>query len=107
MANIENKRRNEERAASLYWKSVHASIDNDNQQALSFVKLGDYYFNVKTVFIDNEDIHYIVTISDITLRKLQEEELIYKSVASKEMHHRVKNNLQTIAALLRLQRNNA
>lgn len=71
------------------------------------VKLGDYYFNVKTVFIDNEDIHYIVTISDITLRKLQEEELVYKSVASKEMHHRVKNNLQTIAALLRLQRNNA
>ena len=28
-------------------KSVHASVDNDNQQALSFVKLGDYYFKNK------------------------------------------------------------
>ena len=44
LANIENKRGNEEGAAGLYWKSVHASVDNDNQQALSFVKLGDYYF---------------------------------------------------------------
>lgn len=31
----------------MYWKSVHASVDNDNQQALSFVKLGDYYFKNK------------------------------------------------------------
>lgn len=69
------------------------------------VRLGDYYFNVKTVYIDNDDIHYIVTISDITSRKMQEKELILKSVAFKEMHHRVKNNLQTIAALLRLQKN--
>ena len=47
LANIENKRGNEEGAAGLYWKSVHASVDNDNQQALSFVKLGDYYFKNK------------------------------------------------------------
>ena len=26
---------------------MHASVDNDNQQALSFVKLGDYYFKNK------------------------------------------------------------
>lgn len=70
------------------------------------VKLGDYYFNVKVVNVDRQDIHYIVTLADITSAKLQETELILKSVAFKEMHHRVKNNLQTIAALLRLQRNN-
>lgn len=69
------------------------------------VRLGNFYFNVKTVFVDGDDINYIVTITDITSRKLQEQALVLKSVAFKEMHHRVKNNLQTIAALLRLQRN--
>lgn len=48
LANIENKRGNEEEAIDLYWKSVHASVNNDNQQALSFAKLGDYYFKNRT-----------------------------------------------------------
>ena len=42
-------------------------------------------------------------IKDITEVKEKEKELILKSVAIKEIHHRVKNNLQTIASLLRLQ----
>ena len=42
-------------------------------------------------------------IQDLTWKKEQEKALILKSVAIKEMHHRVKNNLQTIASLLRLQ----
>ena len=57
------------------------------------------------IYVDRKDIDYAVTINDITTRKLQERELVLKSVAFKEMHHRIKNNLQTIAALLRLQRN--
>ncbi|MDY2960303.1 MAG: histidine kinase N-terminal domain-containing protein [Hornefia sp.] len=69
------------------------------------VVLGNFHFIVKTVDVDREDIDYAVTISDITTRKMQEKELVLKSVAFKEMHHRVKNNLQTVAALLRLQRN--
>lgn len=69
------------------------------------VKIGDYYFLVKTTRVGRKDVKYAVTIADITTRKLQEKELVLKSVAFKEMHHRVKNNLQTIVALLRLQRN--
>ncbi|WDU82161.1 sensor histidine kinase [Caloramator sp. Dgby_cultured_2] len=42
-------------------------------------------------------------IRDITEVKEKEKELILKSVAIREIHHRVKNNLQTIASLLRLQ----
>lgn len=68
------------------------------------VKLGNYYFTVKTVRVNRNDLNYVVTISDITTNKLQEKELVLKSVAFHEMHHRVKNNLQTIAALLRLQK---
>lgn len=42
-------------------------------------------------------------IKDITEVKEKEKELILKSFAIREIHHRVKNNLQTIASLLRLQ----
>ena len=45
----------------------------------------------------------IMIITDISEAKAREKELISKSVAIKEIHHRVKNNLQTVASLLRLQ----
>ena len=44
LGTIEEERGEEEKAIELYWKSVRTSVDNDNQQALSFRKLGDYYF---------------------------------------------------------------
>jgi two-component system, sensor histidine kinase PdtaS len=45
----------------------------------------------------------IVAIQDITEETRKEQELKIKSAMIQEIHHRVKNNLQTIAALLRLQ----
>ncbi len=45
----------------------------------------------------------IVTIHDVTEESQKERELKIKSAMIKEIHHRVKNNLQTIASLLRLQ----
>ena len=45
----------------------------------------------------------IVVIHDITEERQKEQELRIKSAMIQEIHHRVKNNLQTIAALLRLQ----
>ncbi len=45
----------------------------------------------------------IVVLTDVTALKEKEEELHIQSVIIKEIHHRVKNNLQTIASLLRLQ----
>lgn len=44
LANIEEKRGEEKAAIDLYWKSVRTSVDNDNQQSLSFFQLGKYYF---------------------------------------------------------------
>lgn len=45
----------------------------------------------------------ILTIHDVTEETQKERELRIKSAMIKEIHHRVKNNLQTIASLLRLQ----
>jgi two-component sensor histidine kinase/PAS domain-containing protein len=45
----------------------------------------------------------ILIVADITEIKKKEKELLIKSAVIQEIHHRVKNNLQTIASLLRLQ----
>jgi two-component sensor histidine kinase len=52
-----------------------------------------------------EDSHWgvLLTVHDATEARRKERELRIKSAMIQEIHHRVKNNLQTIAALLRLQ----
>ncbi|MEU8138719.1 sensor histidine kinase [Streptodolium elevatio] len=45
----------------------------------------------------------IVLLRDVTELRRRERELITKDATIREIHHRVKNNLQTVAALLRLQ----
>lgn len=45
----------------------------------------------------------LVTCRDITELRDRERELVTKDATIREIHHRVKNNLQTVAALLRLQ----
>lgn len=67
------------------------------------VNIGKHYLTVKKIMLEKNDISFAVVIRDITPIREKEKELILKSVAIKEMHHRVKNNLQTIASLLRLQ----
>ncbi|MGH3320005.1 MAG: sensor histidine kinase [Streptosporangiaceae bacterium] len=45
----------------------------------------------------------IVLVRDVTEVRSRERELLTKDATIREIHHRVKNNLQTVAALLRLQ----
>ena len=45
----------------------------------------------------------IVLTRDVTELRHQERELITKDATIREIHHRVKNNLQTVASLLRIQ----
>lgn len=45
----------------------------------------------------------LIIIQDVTELRTKEKELMMKSVVIQEIHHRVKNNLQTVASLLRLQ----
>lgn len=45
----------------------------------------------------------VILVRDVTELRRRERELITKDATIREVHHRVKNNLQTVAALLRLQ----
>ena len=45
----------------------------------------------------------LMLIRDITEIRVKEKELMLQSVVIKEIHHRIKNNLQTVASLLRMQ----
>lgn len=55
------------------------------------------------VIRDEERIGGIVLTRDVTGLRQQEQELITKDATIREIHHRVKNNLQTVASLLRVQ----
>lgn len=45
----------------------------------------------------------LILLRDVTELRRRERELVSKDATIREIHHRVKNNLQTVAALLRLQ----
>ncbi len=45
----------------------------------------------------------LLIVRDITLLRKKEIELLHKDVVIQEVHHRVKNNLQTVASLIRMQ----
>ena len=66
-------------------------------------QVGQYSLAVREIRIGSDEIDFALIVRDVTDLREQEKQLILKSVAIKEMHHRVKNNLQTIASLLRLQ----
>ena len=50
-----------------------------------------------------ERVGAIVLVRDVTEVRHREQELITKDATIREIHHRVKNNLQTVASLLRIQ----
>ena len=45
----------------------------------------------------------LLLLTDVTMLRQKEKEIFVKDVVIQEIHHRVKNNLQTVASLLRMQ----
>lgn len=81
------------------------SIIKDKKSTVFEINVGKLTLQVKYAFTKKSNKTYGVTmfIKDLTEMKEKEKELILKAVAIREIHHRVKNNLQTIASILRLQ----
>ena len=86
-------------------KSTLKEIRDREYLEIDEVRIGSLTLNIKYSIMkqNNQEVGLVVHIRDITDVKNKEKELILKSVAIREIHHRVKNNLQTIASLLRIQ----
>ncbi|MET1030698.1 sensor histidine kinase [Domibacillus tundrae] len=81
-------------------------LDHQEEVFISEVSVASKTLEVKKVKMHsktNELKGILFIIQDLTELRTKEKELLMKSVVIKEIHHRVKNNLQTVASLLRLQ----
>lgn len=79
-------------------------ISKERKSRIFETTIGRLALQIKYAITEkNHSYGVIILIKDITEIKEKEKALILKSVAIKEIHHRVKNNLQTIASILRLQ----
>lgn len=66
------------------------------------VQYGQHYFLIKRYWLMEEDA-LVMVYQDLTEKKQQELNLLTQQLVARETNHRVKNNLQTIVSLLRLQ----
>jgi two-component system, sensor histidine kinase PdtaS len=88
-----------------YFPSIKHILENSEDLFIDEVKILKKVFQVKKIKLGQQEktSGTFVIFKNITELREKERELIVKSVAIREIHHRVKNNLQTVASLLRLQ----
>src|SRR4051794_35447847 len=72
---------------------------------LSEVEANDAIIQLRSIPLRpaGEHIGAVLLVRDVTELRRRERQLMGKDATIREIHHRVKNNLQTVAALLRLQ----
>lgn len=93
---------------SVNWPLIGMVIDTGIAESKQFMLHGRLLFmKVIPVAARPKGGSAVVILQDITELHKKDEELLIKSVVIKEIHHRVKNNLQTIVSLLRLQERRA
>jgi two-component sensor histidine kinase len=82
-----------------------ASVTGGRAPAGTDIESGDTVVQLRALPLrpGGQHIGTLVLVHDVTELRRRERALIGKDATIREIHHRVKNNLQTVAALLRLQ----
>ncbi|CAH0230459.1 putative sensor histidine kinase pdtaS [Peribacillus sp. Bi96] len=87
-----------------YFPSFSDILASKEEILMKEMTIGKKIFQIKKFHLGNKKSNEtFIIIRDLTELRDKERELISKSVVIREIHHRVKNNLQTVASLLRLQ----
>lgn len=88
-----------------YFPVIEAILKDSDELIVQEVNMLEKVFQIKKIELQQQEktSGTFVIFKNITELREKERELIVKSVAIREIHHRVKNNLQTVASLLRLQ----
>jgi two-component sensor histidine kinase len=98
---FENLNRKQSQASEESWSNVLSGTslrreDFDNGNGIVDIL-------VIPLLADSVGIGSIVLVHDVTELRRRDRALVTKDATIREIHHRVKNNLQTVSALLRLQ----
>ena len=79
--------------------SIYTRIKASDQDFTEEVVLPDIVLNIRCFFLHkNQSASVVMLIDDVTSIRQKEKELMLKSVAIKESHHRIKNNLQMVVS---------
>lgn len=88
-------------------EAIKALIDKVNQNEVTQIEIvtrgGEVELTLLPLLKSKLRIGTVVLLHNVTEIRRRERELLLKDATIKEIHHRVKNNLQTVSALLRLQ----
>jgi two-component system, sensor histidine kinase PdtaS len=90
------RRPDEETLSAVLGGRVHRDTEIGDEQVSLIVR-------AIPLRADGEHTGALVLVRDVTDLRRRDRELVTKDATIREIHHRVKNNLQTVAALLRLQ----
>jgi two-component system, sensor histidine kinase PdtaS len=88
-----------------YFPCLKDIIKSSEELLMKELKILNKVFQVKKITLGHHPKANgtFIIFRDLTELREKERELVVKSVVIREIHHRVKNNLQTVASLLRLQ----
>jgi len=97
----------EEGAVSRWLASLMPAAQDavPNQMLTQDLMVGTYALEIKLMqlYEEGQPVGGLLLLRDLSELKEREKALVLQSAFIQEMHHRVKNNLQTVAGLLRLQ----
>lgn len=79
-------------------------VFREGTKVLKEIQLNGKYYQLTRILLDDDKLGFAIILRDITQLKDKEAEIISKNEAVRETHHRIKNNLQTMASLLRMEK---